>query len=97
METNGNRASIINLQRPSVYLSQKMVLLRDNNNELSLPKVSSSIISPKTNPEPKEDLVLKYRFNENGKLVTKKLNFDSPSTKDAAGRLGITFDDCVPK
>ena len=45
----------------------------------------------------KEERVIYYTEYDLGKLVKHRLDFNSPRTKDAAARLGLTYEDCIKK
>ena len=44
-----------------------------------------------------KDLSLYYVESTTGKPVKHKMDFNTPRTKEAAARAGITFEDCVQK
>jgi len=44
-----------------------------------------------------KDKILVYLENCNGHMMRRKMNFDSPRTKEAARQLGIRLEDCCMK
>ena len=43
------------------------------------------------------DKTISFLDQVNGKYIRRKINFNTPRTKEAAAKIGITYQDCVKK
>jgi len=66
------------------------------NDNIGLPFIIMNMVNKAASMD-KAKYCLSFTENISGTNVKRRIDFQSPRTKDAAARLGITFEDCVLK
>lgn len=80
----------------NVYQSSQRETEAKRNSALYLPTIAdSSTFRSQMQDDDYKDMIVTYIETENGKPVRRRLNLNSPRTKEAAAHVGATFEDCL--
>ena len=82
---------------PSLSSAPTHRFLHISKDRINLSGKKSSLVKDKIQTITETSNIIYYREEYNGKLVKRKLDFDSPHTKEAAAQSGVTFEDCILK